>query len=99
MAPEGKVNVIEATHAALKERYVTLTTLPVDVLSGAHQNALPRSLQHWRGSSAAEYRLVEGAMDPAEARDFAERYIEIMRLNGWRTITDIPVRSTSWIPA
>ena len=89
MAPEGKVNVVEATNDATKERYVTLTSLPVEVLRGVHQRTLPSRLAHWK-LEEADYRLVEGALDPLEARDFAERYIEIMRLQGWRTIADLP---------
>ncbi len=41
---------------------------------------------------------VVAAMDPVEARVFAQRYIEIMRLNGWHTITDIPLRP-AWMQA
>lgn len=90
MAREGLLNVVEINHDERSERYVSVTPLSLEALIAEHRRAMPPRIAHWGVLDPEHYRVVEPALRRDEASDFVERYVEVMRQSGWRTILDLP---------
>ncbi|OGR58418.1 MAG: hypothetical protein A2X36_07290 [Elusimicrobia bacterium GWA2_69_24] len=79
--------VYEAVNMTLKERFVGIGTMPLEVITKEHQSSPPGCAQHWDfANHKVVYHDLMQTYEQADADYFIQDYKQMTPMPGWRMI-------------